>query len=193
MKFRLFLLSFLVSFSLSASENEVIFSFIGDIKKQLWSPIEDCKIIRVTKDLNGDSIPDLMLSTNCSWSDYSWGNGGGSWKVYFSNESGKFMFLTNIEFHPLAVNIESKPDLGGFILNTYWRNNAESGVLLKELVTTNQVKLIEKRNIIPGPNDQGKDTALYYKLFGDNYKTEISEYCLIVEFEAGKCVWAKGY
>jgi hypothetical protein len=70
--------------------------------------MDDCNLIRLKKDLNNDDIEDIAISTNCSWGDVAgWGNAGGTWEIHLGQYTReKFIFIGEIFFHPLAINIK---------------------------------------------------------------------------------------
>jgi hypothetical protein len=177
-----------------ASESDTINSFVKTVESSLYSQIEKCKIIKISKDLNGDSKNDLMLSTNCAWGNTGgWGNAGGGWKVYFRQENNKFKYITDLEFHPLGINIEAKKDLNGFYLRSYHRHSAGEGSISTQLISESGVKQLENKVIITGPSGTGKDYKLYEELFDINYKNPLSEFCYLIKFKENSCQWEPGY
>ena len=144
-------------------------------------------LVRIFADFNNDGIRDIALSDT-----YHWGNAGSDWEIYLGRQDGKYEFLTEAFFHPLAFRLEQIKK-GNSKLIVYMRDNAVQGYLKEYEISSQGFKEISSRLLKTG-DESSRDHAEYWQLFGHLYKKPVSECCKLYDYlQNPKVKWQLGY
>jgi hypothetical protein len=98
------ILIFIICTSWKNNENNfltnVTVDYLSDIKKYILNFGEE-RLSRIVKDLNNDGLPDVLIS---GYYKGEWGNGGGTWTVYYQKPKNSFLIgEKNIFMHPKSA------------------------------------------------------------------------------------------
>ena len=110
-------------------------------------------------------------------------------KLYLQDKSGKYTYVDDISFHPLAISIQPLTK-GTSKVIIYQRGDIDSGALVESLVSE-YGEIQQSFRSMHQSNE--RDAAEYEKLFGNLYTNPISEYCLLKDYHKNHCEWEKGY